>query len=115
MNSDVIKWALEEPDTVMRYAKEHVSGYGIDSEIARRLIEAEENLKINMGLLARQTDMAREAENRVAPLLDVCKWLLLHADRRRWHTVAHTGLDFSEDEFEGRLREAIQKAEEVAV
>ena len=102
-------------DEVMDYVRGHVSGYGIDSEIARRLIEAEENLKFNAGLLARQTDLAREAEGKVAPLLDVCKWLLFHAENgRRWQTVAHRGLDFTDDEFEGRLRTAISAAEEGA-
>jgi hypothetical protein len=99
-------------DEVMDYVRVHVSGYGIDSEIARRLIEAEESLKVNAALLARQTDLARVAENKVAPLLDCCKWLLFHAENgRRWKTVAHRGLDFTDDEFEGRLRSAISAVE----
>ena len=45
-------------------------------------------------------------------LLEACKWLLFHAENgRRWKTVAHRGLDFTDDEFEGRLRAAISKAE----
>lgn len=83
---------------------------------ARIIQEHQENLRINAAMLARQTDLAREAENKVAPLLEVCKWLLFHAESgRRWKTVAHQWLDFTEDEFEGRLREAIQKAEGVAI
>jgi hypothetical protein len=107
---------------------------------AKAILAHQENLAINAALLARQTDLARVAESdlhletayheatkrslfssnsmildlekKVAPLLDVCKWLLFHAENgRRWKTVAHRGLDFTEDEFEGRLRAAIQKAE----
>jgi hypothetical protein len=103
---------MKKNDDIMEYARGHVTGYGIDSEIARRLIAAEENLKINTALLARQTDLAREAESKVAPLLDACKWLLFHAKNgRRWGTTAHGGLDFTDDEFEGRLRAAITAAE----
>ena len=45
-------------------------------------------------------------------LLDTCTWLLFHAENgRRWKTIAHRGLDFADDEFEGKLRAAIAKAE----
>ncbi len=45
-------------------------------------------------------------------LLEACKWLLFHAENgRRWKTVAHRGLDFTDDEFEGRLKTVITKAE----
>ena len=101
-----------EDDSVMKYVREHLVGYGIDSQIARRLIEAEEKLRFNSSMLARQTDLAREAENKAAPLLDVCKWLLFHAENgRRWNTIAHRGLDFTYDEFEGRLRSVIAQIE----
>ena len=153
-------------EEIETYVQEHITGYGIDSEIARRYIELKKDLFLNSSLLARQTDLARVAESdllleaayheatkrslfasnsmildlekkaaplldetaayvkghitgfmeaeehykakKVAPLLDVCKWLLFHAENgRRWKTVAHRGLDFTEDEFEGRLRAVI--------
>ena len=126
-------------EEIETYVQGHITGYGIDSEIARRYIELEKDLFLNSSLLARQTDLARVAESdllletayheatkrslfasnsmildlekKVAPLLDVCKWLLFHAENgRRWKTVAHRGLDFTADEFEGRLRDAILTA-----
>jgi hypothetical protein len=53
-----------------------------------------------------------DRETAAPELLEACKWLLFHAENgRRWKTVAHRGLDFTDDEFEGRLRAAISKAE----
>jgi hypothetical protein len=71
----------------------------------------------NPGLYTTTDSIAEEAANKAiimaAPeLLEACKWLLFHAENgRRWKTVAHRGLDFTDDEFEGRLRSVIAKAE----
>ncbi len=57
------------------------------------------------------TEKIELQEKRIFELLDTCKWLLFHAENgRRWKTVAHRGLDFTDDEFEGRLRAAIAAA-----
>lgn len=35
---------MDATDDVMKYVREHITGYGIDSEIARRLIAAEKRI-----------------------------------------------------------------------
>ena len=54
----------------------------------------------NAGLIAAAPEM-----------LEALEWLLFHAENgRRWKTIAHRKLDFTDDEFEGRLRAVIKKA-----